>query len=192
MQRGVLLFSSIIPIPASALIGAVGAAVISKILEIRKRRVIEILSSELGLAHVPYLEPKDESLLDFYRKNPLYPELAHAFATEIGAEDLRPLRRLYPFLYNALILKRKIPNLLFHEEIEQKRYRELAEKYEQLSLGYRGIEGNAELERKINRFAGELLELILEVYDAAKGQFKTKGNRFAFDLIDFIREAAAI
>ena len=192
VQRGVLLFSSIIPIPASALIGAVGAAVISKILEIHERRVTEIVSSELSLAHVPYLEPKDGALLEFYRNNPIYPELARAFATEIKTEDLRQLRRLYPFLYNALILKRKIPNLLFHEEIEQKRYRELAEKYEQLSQGYRGIEGKAELEKKINRFAGELLEVILEVYDAAKGQLKTKDNRFAFDLIDYIREAASV
>jgi len=192
VQRGVLLFSSIIPIPASGLIAAVGAAVISKILEIHERRVTEILSSELSLAHVPYLEPKDGALLEFYRNNPIYPELARAFATEIKTEDLRQLRRLYPFLYNALILKRKIPNLLFHEEIEQKRYRELAEKYEQLSQGYRGIEGKAELEKKINRFAGELLEVILEVYDAAKGQLKTKDNRFAFDLIDYIREAASV
>ncbi len=192
VQRGVLLFSGIVPIPAPALIGAVGAAVISKILEIRERRVTEILSSELALAHVAYLEPKDEALLDFYRKNPVYPNLAHAFATEISAQDLSELRRLYPFLYNVLILKRKIPNLLFHEEIEQKRYRELAEKYEELSRGYRGMEGNAELGRKINHFAGQLLEVILEAYDAAKGQLKTKDNRFAFDLIDFIREAATV
>lgn len=192
VQRGVLLFSGIVPIPAPALIGAVGAAVISKILEIRERRITEILSSELGLAHVAYLEPKNEALLDFYRINPVYPDLAHAFATEINSADFSQLRRLYPFLYNALILKRKIPAVLFHEEIEQKRYRELTEKYEQLSRGYRGIEGNAELERKINHFAGQLLEVILEAYDAAKGQIKTKDNRFAFDLIDFIREAAAV
>ncbi len=192
MQRGVLLFASVVPIPASALIAAVGAAVISKILEIRERRVTEILSSELGLAHVSYVEPKDDALLDFYRNNPIHPELSHEFAAETNAGDLQMLRKFYPFLYNALVLRREIPNLLFHEEIEQNRFRDLAEKYEQLSHGYRGIEGNAELEGQINRFAGELLEVILEIYDAAKGQFKTKENQFAFDLIDTIREAASV
>ena len=190
IERGILLFSEIVPFPAANLVAAVAAGAISKIAEIHSRRVSEILSAELTLRHIPYVEPSDSSLLSFYKKNVLYSQLASEFAKEIENHDTRGLRRWYPFLYNALILKRQVPALLFHREIEEHRYRDLAESYANLSLGYERIEGDTKVEEDINRFAAELLEVLGEVYESARDELKNKENRLAFDLIDYIREAS--
>jgi hypothetical protein len=190
IKRGILLFSEIVPFPAANLVAAVAAGTVSKIAEIHNRRVSEILSSELTLRHIPYIEPSDFSLLSFYSNNPLYPRLATEFSKEIEAHDIRGLRRWYPFLYNALILKRQVPALLFNREIEEHRYRDLAQSYSNLSLGYERIEGDAKVEKEIDRFAGELLEVLGEVYEAARDELKNKENRIAFELIDYIREVS--
>ena len=192
VRRGVLLFSQAVPFPASALVAAIGAAAVSKILEIHEKRVSEILSSELTLDHISYVEPTRPALMDFYVNNPLYPELAKEFSDEISKQDERRLRSLYPFLYGALVLKREIPNLLFHREIQQKQFRKMAENYEQLSRGFHGLEGDAALYDKINHFGGELLEVLNEVYEETKKEITTEKRKFAFDVIDYIREVLTI
>jgi hypothetical protein len=191
IKRGVLLFSEIVPFPASYLVAAIGAATISKIIEIHHRRVSEILSSELTLRHIPYVEPSDSALVAFYKNNPIYPALATQFEKEIRANNTSALRRWYPFLYNALVLKRQVPALLFHRELQQHHYRDLAELYSNLSFGYEGIEGDTKIEGEINHFASELLEVIGAVYDSAHDELRNKENHLAFDLIDYIREVSA-
>jgi len=128
-------------------------------------------------------------------------ELAVSFSTaasalrmsdEISKQDERRLRSLYPFLYGALVLKREIPNLLFHREIQQKQFRKMAENYEQLSRGFHGLEGDAALYDKINHFGGELLEVLNEVYEETKKEITTEKRKFAFDVIDYIREVLTI
>lgn len=190
IQRGVLLFSQFVAFPASALVAAVGAAVVSKLVEIHHRRVTEVLSEQIGLKHISYLEPDPNTLLKFYKANQLYPGLSEQFEPELHNNDLDNLRRWYPYLYGALILKRQVPALLFHKEIEDGKYRELAENYEVLSHGYEVIQGDPEKQNQVNHFASELWEVIQEIYDAAKDELKGKENAFAFDLIDYIREVA--
>src|SRR5262249_33336210 len=141
VQRGVLLFSQFVAFPASALVAAVGAAVIGKVVEIHHRRVTEVLSEEIGLKHISYLEPDPDTLLKFYKANQVYPGLSDQFEPELSNHDLENLRRWYPYLYGALFLKRQVPALLFHKEIEDGKYRELAENYEVLSRGYEVIQG---------------------------------------------------
>ena len=162
VRRGVLLFAKAVPFPSSTLVAAIGAAVISKIVDLRKKRISEILSTELTLNHISYVEPHKKALLDFYGRNPLYPELSSEFSPELKAPDLLRLRAMYPYLYSALVLKRKVPVLFFHKEIEQKKYREIVEKYEKISRGFEGIQGDAKLKNQINHFGGELLQVINE------------------------------
>ena len=97
----------------------------------------------------------------------------------------------YPFLYSALVLKREVPLLLFHREIEEKKFRTLAENYQSLSHGYLALEGNVEAHGQINHFASQLLEILMEVYEASKEELKNKENRFAFDWIDYIRDISS-
>ena len=85
VRRGVVLFSNIVPFPASGLIAAIGAAVISKILDIHQRRVSEILGAELRLDHISYVEPDEDALIHFYNQNPVYPELSVQFKEEIDS-----------------------------------------------------------------------------------------------------------
>jgi hypothetical protein len=190
IQRGILLFSQFVAFPASALVAAVSAAVISKLVEIHHRRVTEVLSEQIGLKHISYLEPDPDTLLKFYRANPFYPGLADQFNPELESHDVQNLRRWYPYLYSALILKRQVPALLFHKEIEDGKYRELAENYEVLSHGYEVIQGDPDKQGQVNHFAEELWEVVQEIYEAAKDELKGKENAFAFDLIDYIREVA--
>jgi hypothetical protein len=191
VRRGVLLFAQAVPFPSSTLVAAIGAAVVSKIVDLRRKRISEILSSELTLNHISYVEPHKKALLDFYGRNPLYPELAGEFAPEIKAQDIGRLRAVYPYLYSALVLKRKVPVIFFHQEMEHKKYREMAEKYERIAEGFEGIQGDAKLRDQINHFGGELLQVINEAYEAAKGELKTKDREFAFDIIDYIREVVS-
>ena len=192
VKRGILLFSGLSPIPAASLISAVAAALISKALMVYRQRLTEALSEELSLTHISYAEPDDDDLLAFYSRNPAYPELALSFQNEIQNEDYATLRRHHPYLYAALILKREIPELLFHQEIKKGEFRKLAEEYETLSHGFATIQGTVELKNQINRFAGELLQVIDGVYDAVKDEMKTKDNQLAFDLIDYVREVAGL
>jgi len=192
VKRGILLFSGLSPIPAASLISAVAAALISKALMVYRQRLTEALSEELSLTHISYAEPDDDDLLAFYSRNPAYPELALSFQNEIQNEDYATLRRHHPYLYAALILKREIPELLFHQEIKKGEFRKLAEEYETLSHGFAKIQGTVELKNQINRFAGELLQVIDGVYDAVKDEMKTKDNQLGFDLIDYVREVAGL
>lgn len=190
VRRGILLFAGYAPFPCSSLIAAVAAAVLTKTLDVADRRVSEALSRELELQHIPYVEPGHAQLLDFYARNPVYPDLAAEFRLEITARDLRSLSDWYPYLYSALILKRSIPALLFHKEIEEHRYRQLAVRYKELSQGYAAIGGKPEVEEEINHFAGELMEVLNEAYGAAREELINKDNREVFDLIDYIKEVA--
>lgn len=190
VRRGILLFSSVISFPASALVAAVSAAVITKILGIHQRRVTEILSIELTLPHISRVEPDDEQVALFFARNPAYPEFEQQFDPEIRKKDLRRLRELYPLVHNALILKKQIPALLYHVEIENKWYRSMALKYEALVHGYSGVAGNPAVGEKIDHFAGDLFEVLAEIYKASEDEFKTKKNKFAFDMIDSILELA--
>lgn len=190
VQQGILLFSQVVPFPAAPLIAAIAAAILSKGLELKERRVSEILSSELQLQHVAYIEPDDAELLRFFISNPLFPELAGQFASEIENGDIGRLRAWYPYLYSVLILKRQIPAILFHEALEQRNYRTVAEEYERLSVGFKAIEGDVDLHLRINRFAAELLEVLNEVYEAVKEETENERNRLAFEIIDYIREVA--
>lgn len=190
IHQGVLLFSQIVPFPASELVAAVSAAAISKIIGLHKEHVSEILSAELLPDHISFVEPDDAGLIRFYSKNPLYPDLAAEFNKEISEHDERKLRRMYPFLYNALILKKQVPLLLFHDQIEKKQYRRLAANYEAISHGFAEIEGNIKVETEINRFAVDLLRVINDVYAASEEQLKNSDNRLVFEIIDYIREVA--
>jgi hypothetical protein len=190
VQQGILLFAELVPFPAASLVAAVTAALFAKGFELHNRAVQEILSYELQLQHIAYIEPDDSELLSFFSKNPLFPELAAEFAHETQVRDFRQLRKWYPYLYSVLILKRQIPVLLFHQLLEQRKYRKLAEEYEQLSLGFKAIEGNTELHLKINHFAADLLEVLNEVYEAVKEETEDTRNKLAFEIIDYIREVA--
>lgn len=190
VQQGILLFSQVMPFPAAPLIAAIAAAILSKGFELKEKRVSEVLSYELRLQHVAYIEPDDAELLRFFKNNPLFPELAGQFATEIENGDIGRLRAWYPYLYSVLILKRQIPAILFHEALEQRNYRTVAEEYEQLSVGFKTIEGEVDLHLRINRFAAELLEVLNEVYEAVKEETENERNRLAFEIIDYIREVA--
>ena len=192
VRRGVLLFSQAVPFPAAGLVAAASAAAISKILAIHERRVSEILSAEVTLDHISYAEPDSQELTRFYSANTLFPQLAAEFSSEIQKGDLKRLRELYPFLYGALILKKETPSLLFHREIQEQQFRQLAEKYEHISQRYKSIEGNMELEKQINHFGGQLLEVLNEVYDAGKKELKIEKREFAFDVIDYIRDLLTI
>ena len=199
IRQGVVLFARVVPIPAPALVGAIGAAAITKILEAREDRISEALSSELTLPHLSYLEPDDAELTQFYAANSIYPALAREFEQELKAEarpaeprpGLESLRRWYPYLYSALILKRQIPALLFHQQIEAQQYRLLAQKHEQLSHGFLEISGDSNLNASIDGYGSEVWSVINAVYEAARDELKTKTNQLAFDIIDYILEVAA-
>ncbi|HET6268136.1 MAG TPA: hypothetical protein VFG11_10500 [Acidobacteriota bacterium] len=190
VRKGVLLFSGLIPIPAASLVAALGAAVVSKTLEIHDRRISEALSQELSLAHVAYVEPDDAELLRFYSHNPLYPNLASQFKDEIERNDLITLRRAYKWLYSALILKREIPALLFHQDIESGNYRKLAAEYEELAQGFDRIQGMVKIAEPIDHFGADLWEVVNAAYEAAREELKDKDSSFAFDVVDYIREVA--
>jgi len=192
VRRGVLLFSGIVPFPASSLVAAIGAAVISKILDIHERRVTEILSVELRLDHISYVEPNKDALLHFYSRNPVYPELAEQFSQEISLQNIDILLSYYPYLYSAFVLKREIPSLLFHREIEARQFRALAEDYQTLSRGYHSLEGNVEVQGQINHFGSQLLEVLMEVYEVSKDRLKTKKNQFAFEWMDYIHDISTL
>ena len=171
---------------------AISAATITKLLDIHQRRVTEILSSELSLYHISTVEPDDEQVTLFFARNPVYPELEQEFDEEIRAKNIRRLRELYPLVHNALILKKQVPGLLYHAEIESGQYRKMALQYEQLVHGYKSVEGNAQIERMTGRFAQDLFEVLSEIYSAAKGELKNKKNKFAFDTIDYILEVGSL
>jgi len=190
VRRGVLLFSQSIPLPAPTLVSAIAAAVIAKALDLRDARISDVLGRELSLGHVPRIQPDDKELMLFYANNPLYPELAAEFEEEFLRNDFETLRRYYPLLHNALVLRREIPSLLFHEEIERRQFRKMALLYDELSRGYHEIEGDPDFEESVNRFATELLLVLSEVYEAVRDDLKDKENRAAFDIIDYIREVA--
>jgi hypothetical protein len=190
IQKGVLLFSEIVPFPASSLVAAVSAAAIAKMVGLHKEHVSEILSTELFPEHFSYVEPDEEALFRFYRDNQLFPDLATEFTEEIAAHDSQKLRRIYPFLYNALILKKQVPTLLFHKQIEQRQYRSLAANYEALAHGYAEIKGDVKIERQINHFATDLLKVLNDIYAASEDELRTPGNHLIFDVIDYIREFA--
>lgn len=190
VRQGLLLFSQGVPIPAVNLVAAIAAAVVSKSLDVHQKRVSQALSEELALQHISYLEPDNTDLMNFYKKNPLYPGLAIEFAKEIKAKDWKQLRKFYPYLYSALILKREIPELLFHDEMEKGELKKVAIQYEKLGKGYAVIEGKPELRRKVNRFAGQLLEVLEEAYGAAKKEWPRKKSTRALEIIDLVREIA--
>jgi len=192
VRHGVLLLARVAPIPSPALVSAIGAAVISKIIDLHQRRVSEILSIELSLGHVSAIEPDSEALLAFFAENPIYPELAAQFHNEIRAGDFDYLRSFYPYIYGILILKRRLPALLFHAELEQKQYRKAAEKYAVLSKGYDSIQGDSEVENLINHVGSDLFEVINEAYEAVKDELRNKENQFVFEVIDYIREVATL
>jgi hypothetical protein len=191
IKQGLLLFSKGFPIPAVGIVSSIAAAVISKSIEVHKKRVSDALAQELSLQHVSYVQPDDSELLNFYKKNPIYPSLAKEFDKEIKAKDWKQLLKFYPYLYSALILKREIPEMLFHQEIEDGEFRKLAMDYEQLSRGYAVIQGKPELKRKVNRFAGQLLQVLEAAYDSAKDKLPGKKTSTVFEVIDLIREIAA-
>ena len=190
VQQGILIFSRLLPFPASTLVSAIAAAVVTKILDQHEQRVSEVLSTELSASHISYVNPDDAEMLAFFEKNFLYPELRSEFEPELNSGNITRLRELYPYIYSALILERQVPALLFHEEIKQKKYRELALLYEELSRGYTAIEGNAELETKINRFAGELLVVLDAAYEAFRKEKKVDKNEIVYEIIDLVREIA--
>lgn len=190
VRRGVLLFSGLVPIPAATLIAAVGAAIVSRMMELHSARVTAVLSEELSLTHISYAEPDDSDLVRFYSSNPIFPELASEFQAEIGNNNVADLRNHYPYLYAALILKREIPALVFHQEILKKEYRKLAREYETLSRGFRRIDGTVELKTRVNQFATDLLQVIDAVYRAVEDEMKTKENQLSFEIIDYIRDVA--
>src|SRR5436305_1047412 len=99
VRQGILLFAHVAPIPAPSLVAAIGAAAITKILEVREERISEALSLELSLSHISYLEPDDAELINFYSDNPIYAGLAQDFAPELQRNDNAALRRWYPYLY---------------------------------------------------------------------------------------------
>src|SRR5439155_23667361 len=113
IQQGVLLLSEMLPFPASALVSAVSAAAISKLGELHRERVGEILNMQLLPEHISFVEPSDAELFEFYSNNRLFPKLAVEFETEIGNRDSARLRHIYPYLYNCLVLKKQVPTLLF-------------------------------------------------------------------------------
>jgi hypothetical protein len=191
VRQRLLLFSKGIPIPAVNLVSAIAAAVLSKTLEVHQKRVSEALSQEIRLQHISYVQPDNKELLNFYNKNPIIPELAKEFEKEIKQKGWKSLRKYYPYLYSALVLKLEIPTLLFHQEIEQGEFRKMAIQYEQLARGYAAIEGKPALHRKINRFARQLLEVILEAYDTARKELPRNKNAIAYEILDLIREIAS-
>jgi hypothetical protein len=188
VQQGILTFSRFVPIPAATLVSAIAAAVIVKILDQHEQRVSEVLSTELSASHISYVNPDDSELLSFYEKNFLYPELKSEFQPEIESGNITRLRELYPYIYSALILQRQVPALLFNQEIKQKKYRELALLYEELSRGYSAIEANAELQTNINRFAGELLIVLDAAYEAFRKEKKNNKHEAIYEIIDLVRE----
>jgi hypothetical protein len=188
LHQGILFFARIIPFPASSLVAAISAAVLTKILQQHQTHVSEVLSIDLSPAHIPYVNPDDEELLNFYADNFLFPELKTEFELEINSRDLNRLRVWYPFLYSALVLQRQLPTLLFHKEIKQKKYRALAILYEQLSRGYSGIEANAAIRTNINHFGQKLFEVLTAAYQEIKNETKNKDNDIIFDLMDSILE----
>ena len=190
VRKGILLFSGA-ALPAPALVAAVSAAVITKVLDIHQRRVSEILSTELTLPHVSRVEPDDEQVALFFARNPVFPELEQEFDPEIRGKNIRRLRELYPLLYNALILQKQIPALLYHSEIESKQYRKMAFQYEELVHGYKSIQASADAGSRISHFAADLYEVLSGAYAAARDELKDKKNRFAFDTIVYILEIAA-
>jgi hypothetical protein len=190
IQQGITIFSRFVPFTASTLVSAIAAAVLTKILDQHEKRVSEVLSIELSASHVPYLNPDDTELLAFYEKNFLFPELRAQFEAELSSEDLPRLRQLYPYLYAALILKRQLPQVLFHREIEQKKFRDLALAYEELSRGYTAIEADGEFESNVNHFAGELLVVLDAAYEEFRKANKNPKHETIYDIIDLVREIA--
>ena len=81
--------------------------------------------------------------------------------------------------------------MLFHQEIEDGEFRKLAVEYEQLARGYAVIQGKPELKRKVNRFAGQLLQVLEAAYDSSKDQIPGKKATTVLEVIDLIREIAA-
>jgi hypothetical protein len=188
LHQGIIFFARIIPFPASSLIAAIGAAVLTKILQQHENHVSEVLSIDLSAGHIPYVNPDDEELMNFYQDNFLFPELKTEFELEINSKDLNRLRGWYPFLYSALVLQRQLPTLLFHKQIQQKKYRALAIQYEQLSRGYSIIEANAAIKSNINHFGQKLFEVLIAAYPEIKSELKDKENQVIFDLMDSILE----
>jgi hypothetical protein len=188
LHQGILFFARIIPFPASSLVAAIGAAVLTKILQQHQSHVSEVLSIDLSPAHIPYVNPDDEELLTFYQDNFLFPELKTEFELEINSKDLNRLRVWYPFLYSALVLQRQLPTLLFHKQIQQKKFRALAIQYEQLSRGYSGIEANAAIKTNINHFGQKLFEILVAAYPEIKSEIKDKENEYIFEIMDSILE----
>ena len=188
LHQGIIFFARIIPFPASSLVAAIGAAVLTKILQQHQAHVSEVLSIDLSAGHIPYVNPDDEELLNFYQDNFLFPELKTEFELEINSKDLTRLRSWYPFLYSALVLQRQLPMLLFHKQIQQKKYRALAIQYEQLSRGYSIIEANAAIKSNINHFGQKLFEVLIAAYPEIKKELKDKENQIIFDLMDSILE----
>jgi hypothetical protein len=190
VQQGIVIFSRYVPFSASTLVSAIAAAVITKILDQHEKRVSEVLSVELSPSHIPYVNPDNAELLAFYEKNFLFPELASEFEQELYTGNISKLRQLYPYLYSALVLERQLPTVLFHKEIKEKKYRDLAQQYEELSQGFTSVEANAELESNINHFAGELLVVLDAVYEAFRKENKNNQLEAIYDLIDLVRELA--
>lgn len=192
VRRGATLFSEILPFPVPNIIGAVSAAIITGIMDLKDQRTEEILSLELGFSHISYVEPDLHQMLQFYRENPLYPGLATDFQSELASGEMDLLRSWHPYLYGALILKRRVPQLLFHREIEERNFRALAEQYELVSRGYHSIQSHPNLRLETDRFSLELRPLIEGVYEAAKSEIQDKENRFVFEWIDWIRDLSSL
>jgi hypothetical protein len=190
IQQGVLLFSQVVPFPASTLVAAVSAAAISKMVELHKEHVAEILNMQLLPDHIAFVEPSDSELLDFFRTNRLFPKLAMEFEAEIENRDMARLRHIYPYLYNCLILKKQVPLLLFHEQIEKAQYRNLAATYEALSRGYAEIHGDVRVQDEMNQFGADLLAVLSEIYGASEKELRSPDNKLIFEIIDYIREVA--
>jgi hypothetical protein len=87
-----------------------------------------------------------------------------------------------------LILKNEIPTLLFREEIENEEFRQMALDFEKLSKGYSVINAKPAYRNKVNRFAGQLLEVLNEAYAAGRKEFKK--DHIALEVLDLISEIA--
>jgi len=190
IQQGILIFSEVVPFPASTLVAAVSAAAISKMVELHQEHVAEILNMQLLPDHISFVEPTNSELMAFYGNNALFPKLASEFEAEIKSHDFGKLRHMYPYLYNSLVLKKQVPLLLFHEQIEKGQFRNLAATYEALSRGYAEIQGNVKVQEGMNRFGADLLAVLNEVYGASEKELKKSGNKLIFEIIDYIREVA--
>ena len=191
VRQGLLLFSKGIPIPAVSLVSAIAAAVITKSIEVHRKRVSDALSFQLELQHISYVQPDRIKLLAFFKKNPIYPELAAEFDKEIKTKNWKELNRLYPYLYSALVLENQIPLLLFHKELENGEFRKMALAYEKLAKGFTELNEKPQVRTKVNRFGAQLLEVLSEAYGAARKEMPRKNETIALEVIDLIRELAS-